>query len=79
MGGNNTDWEEIVKESESSAVRVSRANETWQVYDRDDDSDDHVDFDDDDIDDDYIDDDYIDDDYIDDDYIDDDYIDDDVA
>jgi len=29
--GGNTDWEEIVRESESSAVRVSRANETWQV------------------------------------------------
>jgi len=26
-----TDWEEIVKESEASNVRVSRANETWQV------------------------------------------------
>ena len=31
--GGNTDWEEIVKESESAAVRVSRANETWQVSD----------------------------------------------
>ena len=29
--GGETDWEEIVKESEAPAVRVSRANETWQV------------------------------------------------
>merc|ERR1719209_2383506 len=27
----DTDWEEVVKESEASNVRVSRANETWQV------------------------------------------------
>ena len=27
----DTNWEEIVKESEASNVRVSRANETWQV------------------------------------------------
>ena len=65
--GGNTDWEEIVKESESSAVRVSRANETWQVSDH---HDDHIDVDDDDIDDDSHDHVDVDDDEIDVDYID---------
>ena len=27
----DTDWEEVVRESEAKGVRVSRANETWQV------------------------------------------------
>ena len=29
----DTDWEEVVRESEAKGVRVSRANETWQVAD----------------------------------------------
>ena len=27
----STNWEEIVKDSEAGGVRVSRANEAWQV------------------------------------------------